>query len=859
MKLPIPFGKYFLLEPIATGSIAEVFRAKSAGAHGFERIIAIKRIVAGLSQNADFIERFVAESKIAMQLSHANIAQVFDFGKVGGRYYLALEHIHGRSMRSVLEACRKKTTSLSIAQACFVSMKICEGLDYAHNKRDNTGRALSLVHRDISPQNILLSFDGEVKMIDFGIARATRVVPRAENSFSRDKAGYRSPEQVSGVTVGRRTDVFSTGVCLYEMLTGQRLFAGQSEMSILESIRQTEIPLPSLYNPSIPRELEKIVLRALDSRVDRRYQNAIDLHDELQAFAYTTGDFYSRKDLSQWMRSMFPSFGQEAQHIAKIRKADVLLDGGSRPPPIPPAVPSKVTARGSARTSGIPFVPSTSPVPPRRVAAMARTAPPIPISKSSVPSVSNKHEEQLAETGIYGASEMPTALGTSGIPDLLGVTPQEPDLSSFLPQTKWEGDTPKASPLPELRAMPVVFPTAQTPVTAGVENHLVERTVADYLPSAFVSFLSSPRLWYWTAAAAALLVGGLLIGIVVQRGDGGSNSVVATSGRDKDVRGQGAGSLMAAKAVTGNGSVRATGETMPNTMDAGNNNPDVVATDIAKIDATGFELYIRPAPKQIQWDGVVQTWPVPGLVRRLKPGNHSLSIVAPDGYDNYEETIAIRSGEIQKVSIDLERTKIRGAATSVPSGAHATLLYNGERTLLGQTPTSLFVDPQVSYQILFEKAGYAASTRQVQIVGDVAIAHADLSVLSKEQSLGISRPATVSKSKVSAKRSTVSARSKMNKQRTQSTNRTAAAKTSADNVLRPKKSDRMGLVTINSKPSCKLFIDGDYLGRTPKAKIKLVVGRHIVTLVNEEFGIRRKFSMTVRPGANRFIKDLTTK
>ena len=187
---------------------------------------------------------------------------------------------------------------MPVAQACFVVMKVCEGLDYAHNKRDQAGRELSLVHRDVSPQNILVSFEGEVKLIDFGIAKAAGKGTKTQAGILKGKFGYMSPEQVRGLPVDRRSDVFSCGIVLYELLTGERLFVGESDFSTLEKVRNVEILPPSTYNRKIPDELERIVLKALAKDVEDRYQNAIDLHDELQAFVYTAGEFYSRKDLA---------------------------------------------------------------------------------------------------------------------------------------------------------------------------------------------------------------------------------------------------------------------------------------------------------------------------------------------------------------------------------------------------------------------------------------------------------------------------------------------------------------------------------------------------------------------------------
>ncbi|MBE7448393.1 MAG: serine/threonine protein kinase [Kofleriaceae bacterium] len=301
VKKPVPFGKYYLLERINVGGMAEVFRAKAYGVEGFERLVAVKRILPNIAEDKDFIRMFIDEAKIAVQLNHANIAQIFDLGVVDSSYYIALEHVHGRDVRAIYDRARAGGEPMPIAQACFIIMKICEGLDYAHNKRDQSGRDLHLVHRDVSPQNILVSFEGEVKLIDFGIAKAAGKGAKTQAGILKGKFGYMSPEQVRGLPIDRRTDIFSCGIVLYELLTGERLFVGESDFSTLEKVRNVEILPPSTYNRKIPDELERIVLKALTKDVDDRYQNAIDLHDELQAFVYTAGEFYSRA-VRTWRR-----------------------------------------------------------------------------------------------------------------------------------------------------------------------------------------------------------------------------------------------------------------------------------------------------------------------------------------------------------------------------------------------------------------------------------------------------------------------------------------------------------------------------------------------------------------------------
>src|SRR5215475_7097098 len=328
--------------------MAEVFRAKAFGVEGFERLVAVKRILPNIAEDKEFIRMFIEEAKLSVQLNHANIAQIFDLGVVEGSYYIALEHVHGRDLRVLFDRCRQIGEAMPVAQACFIAMKVCEGLDYAHNKRDQSGRELSLVHRDVSPQNILVSFEGEVKLIDFGIAKAAGTDPNAQGGVLKGKFGYMSPEQVRGQDIDRRSDVFSCGIVLYELLTGERLFVGESDFSTLEKVRNVEILPPSTYNRKIPDELERIVLKALSKDADDRYANAIDLHDELQAFVYTAGEFYSRKDLAAWMKRTFArEIEEETAKIESYRQVPPRSAPHDTMPDRPPAIAAAAPPAGS--------------------------------------------------------------------------------------------------------------------------------------------------------------------------------------------------------------------------------------------------------------------------------------------------------------------------------------------------------------------------------------------------------------------------------------------------------------------------------------------------------------------------------
>ena len=376
-RQPIPFGKYLLLDRINIGGMAEVWRGKTFGAGGFEKLIAIKRILPNIAEDEEFISMFIDEAKITVQLEHANIGQVLDLGQIQSSYYIAMEYISGKDMRAIFDRCRKKGEPPPIPLACYLIAKSCEGLDYAHRKNDRMGKPMNIVHRDVSPQNALVSYDGEVKVIDFGIAKAAGKATKTQAGILKGKFGYMSPEQIRGLPLDRRSDVFAIGVCLYEMLTGERLFVGDSDFSVLEKVRKVEVLPPSTYNRKIPDALEKIVMKALAKDVDDRYQYASELADDLQRFLITSESVFGRKDLAAYMRATFAEdVEKEKQRIieyADIKAPEGMLaaaqmgfggaGAGFAPPAATPVGPPMVTP-SAGRTQQMPPPALTPSVPP---------------------------------------------------------------------------------------------------------------------------------------------------------------------------------------------------------------------------------------------------------------------------------------------------------------------------------------------------------------------------------------------------------------------------------------------------------------------------------------------------------------
>lgn len=365
----VPFGKYHLLERVNVGGMAEVYKAKMVGVEGFEKLLAIKRILPAIAADKDFIKMFIDEAKITVQLAHANIAQTFELGRLNETYYIAMEFVPGRDLRAMFERMRRRGETVPHDLACYVMSKVAEGLDYAHRKRDAAGRELGIIHRDVSPQNVLVSYEGEVKLIDFGIAKAANKMMKTQAGILKGKFGYMSPEQVRGVPLDRRSDIFAVGIVLHELLVGERLFVGESDYSVLEKVRSASVPRPTSKRRNIPPILEKIVLRALAKNPDDRYQHAGELVADLQRFLLSQERLFTREDLAAFMKATF-SEEWEAEKRAALESM-ALADERT---PTSAGIPLDVETTGLSKierprvegAAARPSSPPPTPVPPSR-------------------------------------------------------------------------------------------------------------------------------------------------------------------------------------------------------------------------------------------------------------------------------------------------------------------------------------------------------------------------------------------------------------------------------------------------------------------------------------------------------------
>jgi len=316
-------GRYHLLDRIAFGGMAEIYRAKTFDATGQPHLVAVKRVLAHLAEDDDFIQMLVDEAKIASVLRHGNIARVYEFARAHGEYFIAMEHVDGKDMRTVLERCRTKKKPIPPEHAAYICAEVGAALHAAHSAVDSRNRPLRIIHRDVSPSNIICSYAGEVKLCDFGIAKATLSRVTTKTGVIKGKVKYMSPEQALGRKLDHRSDVFSLGSCLYEMLTRIPPFTATNEMDLLIKVRDAKYRPIAELTPGIPPELEAIADRCLTRSRANRYQTAAEAETDLRAFLRKFMPNYSRSHLGRFIRK---NFAQEIERELRMLEEYVLTD-----------------------------------------------------------------------------------------------------------------------------------------------------------------------------------------------------------------------------------------------------------------------------------------------------------------------------------------------------------------------------------------------------------------------------------------------------------------------------------------------------------------------------------------------------
>lgn len=335
MTLPAgtPIGKYIVRRKLAEGGMAEIFLCKATGAEGFEKEVVIKRVRPALAHDEQFVEMFITEARLASRLNHPNVVQIYDFAKHEDTYYLAMEYVRGASLYDVRKRAREMMMPMPVTLAAQLCMEVARGLHYAHKLTDRSGDSLKLVHRDVTPHNVLLSFDGAVKLTDFGIAKAGNKLSQAGSL--KGKFAYMSPEQSRGEDIDARSDIFALGIVLWELLTGGRLFEADSDIQLLRVVQTRAIAPPRRLNPDVPEELDRIVLKALERDPAARYQTAQELERALWQVVAANARSVEDTDLPAYLRQLYPEADHASRYGGTLSVA-APVDPGTGPSPAAP-------------------------------------------------------------------------------------------------------------------------------------------------------------------------------------------------------------------------------------------------------------------------------------------------------------------------------------------------------------------------------------------------------------------------------------------------------------------------------------------------------------------------------------------
>jgi serine/threonine-protein kinase len=330
MSPPARFGKYDLLALLATGGMAEIWLARVSGMAGFEKLVVIKRLLDQLAADHDYVEMFLDEARINARLGHSNIVQVLELGQVEGKYFMAMEYVRGLSVSQVGKRATQRLGDVPQAVAGGIILQACLGLHYAHEKKLPDGTPLHIIHRDVSPQNLIVTFEGTVKVLDFGIAKAQGRKTETRTGLVKGKFSYMSPEQCLGAELDRRTDVFSLGIVLFELSTSRRLFKRGSTYDTYTAITNADVPSPRSLNPQIHPMVETVILRALRRQPEERFATADEMHDALEQAMREAGLRGSPTDLGRFMEAAFADEESEQRRLlgaAQRGELGGVLDG----------------------------------------------------------------------------------------------------------------------------------------------------------------------------------------------------------------------------------------------------------------------------------------------------------------------------------------------------------------------------------------------------------------------------------------------------------------------------------------------------------------------------------------------------
>jgi len=861
------FGKYQLRERINVGGMAEVFLADVDNGAGFDGPVALKRVLPNVARNKEFISMFLDEARLSVQLNHGGIAQVLDAGQIDDSYFIALEHVDGKDLGAILRLCRKQKRPLPVPLACYVASKICEALHYAHNKKDPAGRPLDLVHRDVSPSNILVSYTGDVKVTDFGLAKANGAATQTQAGIVKGKHGYMSPEQAKGDPLDRRSDLFSVGVCLYEMLTAQRLFKGESDFSTLQRVREAEVPALSTRDRRIPSDLERIVTKLLARVAADRYATASEVVTDLQNFMADSGNLCGPRDLANYMQQAFAADHEIVKSLAKkapmadgvtglaafadlnpVSTVSALIELPDAPPPMlmternPPVefevAPSPVVAKRAPTLVGMPL-PQRHSVPP----AQARSASlPPPPPRSASPSSAPRASASVPPPSMQARST--------------SVAPSTPRASSLPPAS------PRAASLPPPRPS---RPSASTPPARAASVPPPPPRTASIAPGVVTSGPSVQLDWPEEELAtlrhdeghplhAADKTEQISLPSVWEDDIADAHNPITTEGHDPVL--------------------------IPKQGFASRQNFVIAAAAVFLVIGGAFALTRGPATASLKLDvtpndatvlldGRVLATANPYVIEGLDAAKSHTLEVRKDGYSEWSTHVELEAGAtlaLPAVTLDPEAKETGFALASSPPGAK--VFVDGKDTGI-TTPARLADLPVGTHKVELQNEGHAPWATQVlvsegqlvelpvaQLVATPApvaaeateeVAAADVAAVEDEPADDVApapaRKLTARQRRIAARRARAARSASAATPKRASASRSARVASSS-----PAANGGTGTLRINTRPWSNVFVDGRLVGNTPQMGIQLSAGRHRITLVNKDLGIRKMVEVTIVAG-----------
>lgn len=777
-------------------------------------LVAVKRILPHLCEDEQYTTMFLDESRVLTQLDHPNIIHAFEVGEIEATPYIALDYVDGQDARSLFQRTRSGDTRVPVAIACYLVACVCDGLHHAHEQKDQAGQSLGLVHRDVSLQNILLSYTGDVKLTDFGIAVSSQNLARTAAGIVKGKFGYMSPEQIKGAALDRRSDVFGAGICLYELLTGERLFAGDNDYKAIERVRNVEIEPPSAWNRAIPSALEAIVLHALAKNPRDRYQTALELRSALLAFMAAAGERCTRDDLGQYLRQVF------AHEYALEREVGSETFRGPAPLPANPVHP-QTTPERARRPAGGAAAParesngSSSEVDPDALTGLMAFDHLDPISALHFP-------ESEPKTGDF---EPPK--GAASIPSLrnarVAAAPSSAPVAQLAPlvSSKDEGVAPRILPV-----VPPIVPSSDSiPGTLHADELFGDitpnrsRTPERTRPDAVVPG-PRPLMMDWDEHEPT----------TISRGFDHVTPPLAGMDMEDEV-------------------TRLRLDDYPSgPLSALQSGPFPPTLELPKSTAT-LEAAVPEArlPTLSAWPKAVWRTPLTG------PYKVVLGIVAAT-------CVAVLA-----ILVVHGRAPATLRLTTDPKDALVTV--NGEPAPGSSSPYVLSeLDSSIEHTIEVNKAGYQGWSTRLRLrpdqVLDVPLVR--LEALEPPSPVPVATPIAVTPTPTPATPAVQPPRTppaRARDKRTAAREKPASTKTSAPRASTtqppsarggqapaPARDAKLGSLRINTRPWSRVTVDGKLIGNTPQMNIPLAAGTHKVSLVNPEFGLKKDLTVQIKAG-----------